>query len=247
MRWLKIIMPDAARAAVSGIGLVAIAALSSSSSTAMAADQSAILPTTTITVKETKSDKLILLNAKEATVPTQDKTNNAITKIETVFGIPYTQSQTRPPSSASRSSEAGTAPSTAPNASDRQSFSHLPPHEEVAPGEIEWSTGSAATAKRYNENIDLAVPLRDGRFFLGDVTAHIYPKGEVGVRKERLIQLLEPLLRLDILEKIKNLPEKDGFLSLDALRKEGFGLQYALCEGGNAGCSHNRATGYLAS
>ena len=100
-------------------------------------------------------------------------------------------------------------------------------------GEIMWSNapkGGASTApaasSSHARDVELTVPLRDGKFYLGDIDAHISAADDVSVPKERLAQVLTPLLRPEVLEALKRLPASDGNVSLDALKAKGFDIVF---------------------
>jgi outer membrane usher protein len=113
--------------------------------------------------------------------------------------------------------------------------------EDGAPGEIMWSHKSApsqlaalspaasdapAALNTGGRTMEIAVPLRDGQFYLGDIGARISPTNEVSVPKERLVQVVTPLLRTDALDTLKAVPDSEGYLPLPALKEKGFDIQF---------------------
>lgn len=113
---------------------------------------------------------------------------------------------------------------------------------EAPPGEILWSNGAgpstpATTAAigarsatgRINateRTIALSVPLRDGPFYLGDIGARLAPDDAVSLPKDRLVQMLAPLLRAPVLDTVKGLPDTDGHLELSAIQAAGLDLRF---------------------
>lgn len=105
--------------------------------------------------------------------------------------------------------------------------------DDSAPGEIQWSSKktSGATAAlgmpaAKNGVIDLAIPLRDGTFYLGDINARVTSGNTASVPKERLVQMLTPLLRPAALETLKSLPAPDGHIPVTAIKAAGFDIAF---------------------
>jgi outer membrane usher protein len=101
------------------------------------------------------------------------------------------------------------------------------------PGEIQWSNKSGAptaiSARRLNSTdrtIELNIPLRDGQFYLGDVSARVSPLDEISLPKERLVQMMTPLLRTASLQTLNTISDADGYLPLAAIKEKGFEAQF---------------------
>jgi hypothetical protein len=132
-----------------------------------------------------------------------------------------------------------TTPDPSALAMTRSSIASTPPPEtsEATPGEILWSnktaslpsntaSDAAAPLPQGSRTMELAVPLRDGSFYLGDVSARIEADGAVSVPKERLAQIATPLLRTAALDKLKSIPDTGGYLPLNAVKENGFDVQF---------------------
>ena len=135
------------------------------------------------------------------------------------------------PVSTAKSDKLAPGPSPAPMAA--AGHSPVTPAAEEAPAEIDWGgggpPGASASGGRINTTdrvIDLAVPLRDGQFYLGDVDARVSPKDEISLSKDRLLQMMTPLLRTAALESLKTISDADGYLPLAAIKEKGFDAQF---------------------
>jgi outer membrane usher protein len=103
-------------------------------------------------------------------------------------------------------------------------------------GEVLWSNKSAAPTPGPSgdashqtgaaRNLELAVPVRDGSFYLGDVGARISPRNTVSLAKDRLVQIAAPLLRPAALDLLKSVADSEGYLPLPALAEKGFDIRY---------------------
>jgi outer membrane usher protein len=101
------------------------------------------------------------------------------------------------------------------------------------PGDIQWSSKSGApaaiSAGRLNSTdrtIELTIPLRDGQFYLGDLNARVSPRDEISLPKERLVQIMTPLLRTASLQALNTISDADGYLPLAAIKEKGFDAQF---------------------
>ena len=123
------------------------------------------------------------------------------------------------------------------------------------PGEFQWAGAPAAASTsggRINSSdrtIELGIPLRDGEFYLGDVTARVSPKDEISLSKERLLQMMTPLLRTAALESLKAVSDAEGYLPLAAIKEKGFDAQFdpAKIELQISPTIDQRATGQLSA
>jgi hypothetical protein len=101
--------------------------------------------------------------------------------------------------------------------------------EDEAPGEIQWSSKkpSAGTSSAKRRTFEMGVPLRDGAFYIGDITARVTPSGSASVPNERLQQMLSPLLRPTAQEALKNMQAAaDGHIALTTLQGAGFDITF---------------------
>jgi outer membrane usher protein len=126
---------------------------------------------------------------------------------------------------------------------------------DEAPAEIDWGgkpPGASASGGRINTTdriIEIAVPLRDGQFYLGDVAARVSPKDEISLSKDRLLQMMTPLLRTAALESLKTMSDTEGYLPLAAIKEKGFEAQFdpAKIELQISPTIDQRATGQLSA
>jgi outer membrane usher protein len=124
----------------------------------------------------------------------------------------------------------------APPASPAAPTPNAAAESETKPGEILWSNKTAALPQTTSDAspaintggraIELAVPLRDGTFYLGDVGARIAPDGKASIPKDRFVQITGTLLRSAALERLKAVPDSDGYLPLQALKEQGFDIAF---------------------
>jgi hypothetical protein len=127
--------------------------------------------------------------------------------------------------------------------------------DDNALGEIEWAKPPAETSAsdgRLNptdRTIELTLPLRDGQFYLGDVSARVSPQDEISLARERFVQMMTPLLRTASLESLKTITDADGYLPLAAIKEKGFeaGFDPAKIELQIAPTIEQRATGQLSA
>jgi outer membrane usher protein len=160
---------------------------------------------------------------------------------------------TMPPSTAT----AVQSPTAAPPAPAPVAASPATPAlaDDTALGEIEWAkppAGASASDGRLNptdRTIELTLPLRDGQFYLGDVNARVSPQDEISLAKERLVQMMTPLLRTASLESLNTIADADGYLPLTAIKEKGFeaGFDPAKIELQISPTIEQRATGQLSA
>ena len=98
-------------------------------------------------------------------------------------------------------------------------------------GEIQWSNGGAASSgagqlNTTGHDIEINIPLRDGGFYLGDVSARVSPSDEISIPRDRLVQLLTPILKAEPLETVKSLPVVEGNIAVASLTEKGFDFQF---------------------
>jgi outer membrane usher protein len=105
-------------------------------------------------------------------------------------------------------------------------------------GEILWSSGRTAALPSGSSgdapahtgsitgSVELAIPMRDGSFFLGEIAVRISAQNAVSLSRERLVQIATPLLRPDALDALKSVTHSDGYLPLPALREKGLDISY---------------------
>jgi outer membrane usher protein len=190
-----------------------------------------------------KSDKLTP-TAAPATVASVSPTAPSIDAAQQA----YVQSEAKPPAAAT--------PSAPPAAQVANLPSPAAAEPEGAEGEIQWSNKSGAAPAAANgsgrinpgsKTIEITVPLRDGQFFLGDVNARISPKDEISLPKDRLVQMMTPLLRTAALDSLKTIADTDGYLPLPAMKEKGFDVRFdpAKIELEMAPTIEQRATGRL--
>lgn len=141
---------------------------------------------------------------------------------------------TTPPLASETEVDLAVLPASKPPASPPQGAAES---EDPADGEIQWSNKSAALGStseavaggpnsQAGRAMDLAVPMRDGQFYLGDVAGRVSPGNEVSLQKERLVQLLQPLLREPALAALKAIPDDQGYIALAAIQQSGFAMQF---------------------
>ncbi len=112
-----------------------------------------------------------------------------------------------------------------------------PAEDDVEPGEIMWLRkpargGPTKTASLSPMNLgtpgkpmEMEAPVKDGKFHLGDVTVRI--EGEdVSVNKERLLEILKPLLREPALEKLKGAASDGEYIKLASLSMQNFDIRF---------------------
>jgi outer membrane usher protein len=198
-------------------------------------------------------------------------------RVETVMGTPYVPPATTMPADNVAGEKTAKLPALhpatdaapmtvpAPDSAGRAP-GHTPsqaatpaPQNDAAPGEIMWSNKTAAltpaatdAAPPINPSgrvIEMAVPMRDGQFYLGDIGARISPTDEISVAKDRLAQIAAPLLRGESLDVLKAMPDSEGYLPLPALKEKGFDIQFdrAKVEMQFAPNLEQRATGRLSA
>jgi outer membrane usher protein len=104
---------------------------------------------------------------------------------------------------------------------------------DAAPEErqINWSKkGSGNASDRPTRNMessalagftDIALPVKDGKFLLGQIAARIVGESEPQLEKEGLGRVLKPILDPLFVQKIEWAPDQAGYVSLDALRGAG--------------------------
>lgn len=167
---------------------------------------------------------VLLVSATQAAAGSAYPTFEQTMPVESVIARPITtatSTQTALPKS--------NQPPTLPQPTEPSKANPLPTATtpDSSEAEIQWSTpqGKAGNSASPNRAIEVMVPLRDGNFYLGDVSARISPQG-VSVPKERLLQIFAQLLRPATIETIKALPASDNNLSLTALKAAGFDIQY---------------------
>ncbi len=178
-----------------------------------------------VAVRATKSGKLAL------PAPTTGKGDRedlrAADKRPLGYKPPAAQTQPKPPASKEPLPAADVAPG--------EILWSKPPKaaSDAAPDGIQWSNAGAHGAKggtgRLNSSgrtIELTMPLRDEAFYLGDVDARVSPRDEISIPKGRLLQLLAPILRADLLDAIKALPDAGGYVSLASLNENGFAFTF---------------------
>jgi outer membrane usher protein len=120
----------------------------------------------------------------------------------------------------------------------RQGASLAPADPGDGGGEILWSSGKSAAppsgvsvdapahTASIPRGVELAIPMRDGSFFLGEIAARISAQNAVSLSKERLVQIATPLLRPDALDALKSVADSEGYLPLPVLREKGLDVSY---------------------
>ena len=100
---------------------------------------------------------------------------------------------------------------------------------QTANSGIQWTSDAALSVQRINptgRNIEMTAPLKFDQFYLGDTIVRISAKDEISIPKDRLAQLITPLLRQEALQSFDALPATDGAILLSALSEKGFSLRF---------------------
>lgn len=198
--------------------------------------------TTTVTIPKTQTRPAVA-----PAIPVETVAARAVSKDPAITGSLPPQPPLEVPQKASAATAAipPSAPAP-PNAQPpRTVIAKAVPMEDDGLGEIQWSSGkqsgranaanatvasvqpsAGVSAIPSGRTLNLGVPLRDGTFYLGDIAVRIAPQGEVSIGKERLLQVVAPLLRPQPLDAIKALPEVDGQVTLDALKAAGLDFRF---------------------
>jgi outer membrane usher protein len=97
------------------------------------------------------------------------------------------------------------------------------PADDGGLGDIQWSHGPGKTAPRAME---MEVPLQEDKFRLGDVKVKISAQGEVSIARERLLQILLPIMRPEAGKMLAEAAGQQDYVALTALTDKGFALRW---------------------
>jgi outer membrane usher protein len=108
---------------------------------------------------------------------------------------------------------------------------------DAAPEErqINWSKKGSNAPDRPTGNMessapagftDIGLPVKDGKFLLGQIAAKIVGESEPQLEKEGLGRVLKPILDPLFVQKIEWAPDQAGYVSLDALRNAGLSTEF---------------------
>jgi hypothetical protein len=100
------------------------------------------------------------------------------------------------------------------------------PQADTAPGEIMWSTGAKSQPAARANPAEMEVPLQEDKFRLGDVKVRMSGASDVSVGKERLVQIMTPLLRPEPAAALNAIPGDGGYIPLAALTAKGFNFRF---------------------
>lgn len=112
---------------------------------------------------------------------------------------------------------------------------------QVAMNGIMWSTKpqtpkaseqqftTAAYTQRINplnRVMEIEAPIREDKFLLGNVLIRISTLDAISIQKQRLVELLKPLVRSEVLVTLEATPDSDGYIALTDLVARGFTLSF---------------------
>lgn len=147
----------------------------------------------------------------------------------------------RPPSAVPNSVKAASEPADPPSAEPApgeimwsKPQNAAPASSDMDAGDIQWSNAGADGAARSGvgrlnttgRTIELTMPLRDGAFYLGDVSARVSPADAISIPKDRLADMLAPILRAEALDIIKTISDTEGYLALADLNEKGLDFKF---------------------
>lgn len=100
------------------------------------------------------------------------------------------------------------------------------PQADTAPGEIMWSTGAKSRPAARANPAEMEVPLQEDKFRLGDVKIRLAGESDVSIGKERLVQIMTPLLRPEPAAALSAIPDNGGYIPLASLAAKGFNFRF---------------------
>ncbi len=77
-----------------------------------------------------------------------------------------------------------------------------------------------------DRDIQIIVPVHDGKFHLGDVSISIHPNDTVSARAERLAQAVARIVKPEVAASIESAAGQDGFVALGTLHRQGIDIRF---------------------
>jgi outer membrane usher protein len=101
--------------------------------------------------------------------------------------------------------------------------------QDAGGGEVAPPAAAQPPAPKINptaRELRFIVPVSDGEIYLGDVELAVSPRDELSIEAPRLLQLLEPLLKAEVHQRLAAAVTPSGMLEQAALTSEGVSLSY---------------------
>ena len=91
---------------------------------------------------------------------------------------------------------------------------------------VEYERAISGRVNQTGQPLTLPVPLRDGRRELGEILIRVQPDDSVLVPKAALLEKLGTVLEPATLARLKDLPDLDGRIAIEAVRQIGLNLTF---------------------